>query len=171
LNSNKASSIRIDPNNGNISIKQQDLIKPYMLIQDFLALKLYWRYAWHYAFGKNTFRDLRNGKGQLQMKVPEIYGYDWIFTFEFSNRQLKSVLMQVARPPLLKSVSLSKHDFHLYCGLLKKNCLDDLQLKDQEIESPVKFPWGLVKVGSYPDGSALKLIVHYQVFRRSCVNA
>ena len=129
-------------------------------------MKLYW----HYASGKNTLQDLRSGKGQLQLKVPEIGGYDWIFTFEFSNRQLKAVLMQVARPTLLKSVSLSKHDFHLYCGLLKENCLEDLQLKDQEVVSSVKFPWGLVKVGSYPDGSAIKLIVRYQVFKQLCVN-
>jgi len=168
MNSNQDGPISINSTNGDVIINHQDLIHRYQSASRFLALKLYKRYA----FNKTTLQDfkLQGGNGHLQLLVPEINGYDWAFTCEFSKLHLKTVALQVVRQSLQEYAAMSKHDFHLYCGLLKANCLEDLQLKDRVFVSWVKFPWGLIEVGKYPDSLTLKLIIHYEYHGELCVN-
>jgi hypothetical protein len=168
MNCKKTSLLRIDPENGNIIIRQQYQIEPYEPAPEFFNSELYRRYA----FGKTTLQDLqlRGGNGRILLKVPEINGYNWNFVFDFKNMRLKSVAMHVARQSLQEFAAMNKHDFLLYQGLLNGSCLEYLQSKSQEFASSVQFPWGTIKVGSYPEGLVLKLIVHYKFWGQSCVN-
>jgi hypothetical protein len=168
MNSKRTSSLRIDPENGNIIIHQQYRIEPYKPAPEFFDSELYRQYA----FGKTTLQDLqlRGGNGHLLLKVPEINGYGWIFMFDFKNMKLKSVAMHVSRQSLQEFAAMSKHDFLLYRGLLNGSCLEYLQSINQEFASSVQFPWGTIKVGSYPEGLVLKLIVRYKFWGQSCVN-
>lgn len=168
MNSKKGSSLRIDPANGNVIINHQYLIQPYEPAPEFLDSELYRQYA----FGKTTLPDLQlqGGNGHLLLKVPEINGYNWIFSFEFINMRLRSVVMKVARQSLQEFATMNKHDFHLYCRILKESCLEHLQLKNQEIVSSVKFFWGIIKVGNYPEGLVVKLIVRYKFWGQLCVS-
>ena len=168
MKSNQKGPISINSKNGDVIINHQSLIHRYQPAATFLALRLYKRYG----FNKTTLQDfkLQGGNGHLQLLVPEINGYDWVFTCEFSNLHLKTVALQVVRQSLQEYAAMSKHDFHLYCGLLKANCLEDLQLKDRVFVSWVKFEWGLIEVGKYPDDLTLKLIIHYEYHGELSVN-
>ena len=169
MNSDQTGPIIIDYQTGNLAINRQYPIHPYDLASEFLASDVYQRYG----FNNTTLEDLKlqGGNGHVLFLVPEVNGYDWAFTCEFINLCLKTVMMKVVRQSLRAYAAMSNHDFHLYCGLLKENCLEDLQLKDRVFVSWVKYPWGLIKVGKYPEGLTFKLIIRYKFFGKLCVSA
>lgn len=168
MNSKKEGSLRIDPQNGSLIINQQYIIQPYQAAQEFLDSELYRRYA----FGKTALHDLllQSGNGHILIKVPEIKGYDWIFILDFKNRQLKFMVMNVVRKSLREFAAMKGNDFHLYRGILE-NCYGESQgFKNQGMTSSRKFPWGIIKIGSYPEGLVIKLIIRYKFLGQSCAN-
>jgi hypothetical protein len=113
---------------------------------------------------------LQSGNGHILLKVPEIKGYDWIFISDFKNMQLRSMVMNVVRKSLREFAAMKGNDFHLYRGILENCCEESQDFKNQGLASSCKFPWGLIKIGSYPEGLAIKLIVRYKFLGQSCAN-
>jgi hypothetical protein len=168
LNSKKEDSLRIDPATGSLIIHQQYMIQPYQPAQEFLDSELYRRYA----FGRTTFHGLllQAGNGHILLKVPEIKGHDWIFILDFKNMQLRSMVMNVVRKSLREFAAMKGNDFLLYQGILENSCGESQGFKNQGPASSRKFPWGLVKIGSYPEGLVVKLIIRYKFLEQSCAN-
>jgi hypothetical protein len=159
LSIKKEGSLRIDSENGRLIINQQHVIQPYQSAQEFLDSELYRQYA----FGKTTLQDLKiqGGNGHILIKVPDIKGYAWIFIFDFKNMILKSIVMNVVRKSMKEFAEMSANDFQLYCEFLKENFGKYPPAKNQGSSIAYKFLWGIIKVGTYPDGLVVKLIVRY----------
>jgi hypothetical protein len=167
LNGNEG-SLRIDPANGNIIIQRRYVIQPCKPAPEFLDSEVYRQYA----FGKTTLHDLQlqGGNGHILIKVPDIQGHDWIFILDFKKMQLRSVVMNVVRKSLKEFAAMRENDFHLYRKILKDSCGEYQGFKNQALASSGKFPWGIIKLGSYPEGLVVKLIIRYKFMGQLCAN-
>ena len=78
--------------------------------------------------------------------------------------------MNVVRKSLREFAVMRENDFYLYRRILNDNCGEHRGFRNQELASSGKFPWGIVKVGSYPEGLVMKLIIRYKAREQSCAN-
>lgn len=146
--------VKISRSKGSIKINDE-ILEPFMLKEQFLNTNIYR----HFSLDKEP-------TNRILLKI-NIHHQDWIFALDFKKNYLKTILIYKFYHTLTALEENSLTDFDCFHQLITRSLGKGFFKKDS---TPFwKKPWGILRIGKYPDGILMKILIRYSYRRWRCL--